>query len=99
MSPGIAALPAPSWRTRLSVIDIDIDIERDKDLYSGLIRLHILHHALAARLGEKGIPGSRIEQDGRQRRRIYRATPRGRMVFLAAKEKVRERFGELLEGE
>ena len=62
----------------------------DKDLYSGLIRLHILHHAILR---------SKVERDGRRSRRVSQATPRGRKVLLVAKEKVRELFGELLENE
>jgi DNA-binding PadR family transcriptional regulator len=98
----------------------------DKDLYSGLIRLHILHHAvrepifglgiieelgrhgyalspgtlypLLHGLEEKGYLKSSIESGGRARR-VYRATARGRKVLAAAREKVRELFGELFEDE
>ena len=98
----------------------------DKDLYSGLIRLHILHHAAdepiyglgiieeLARHGYKLSPGtvypllkglerkgylrSSMTQSGRSRRRVYRATPKGKKALRAAKEKVRELFGELIEG-
>src|SRR5579863_6434756 len=100
------------------------DLMDDKDLYSGLIRLHILHHAahepifglgiidelarhgyelspgtlypLLHGLERKGYLKSSEEQDGR-RRRVYRATARGRKALAAAREKVRELFGELLE--
>jgi PadR family transcriptional regulator PadR len=99
----------------------------DKDLYSGLIRLHILHHATIepifglgiieelARHGynlsagtlypmlhdmeRKGYLYSRNERSGRHARRVYRATPLGKQVLEAAKEKVRELFGELFEEE
>jgi|SRR6185437_6525758 len=98
----------------------------DRDLYSGLIRLHILHHAAHAPIFGLGIieelarhgyvlsPGtlyplfhglerkgylkSSIQKDGRPRR-LYQATPRGRRALAAAREKVRELFGELLEDE
>jgi DNA-binding PadR family transcriptional regulator len=98
----------------------------DKDLYSGLIRLHILHHAMhepifglgiieeLARHGYALSPGtlypllhglerkrylkSSIETRGRPRR-VYRATARGRKALAAAREKVRELFGELFEDE
>src|SRR4051812_19964170 len=97
----------------------------DRDLYSGLIRLHILYHAEReeifglgiieelARHGYKLSPGtlypvlhglerkgylrSATERSGKSARRIYRATPLGRKVLAAAKEKVSELFGELLE--
>ncbi len=97
----------------------------DKDLYSGLIRLHILHHASArpvfglwfieelARHGYKLSPGtlypllhglerrgylqSTKERLGKTSRRVYRATPLGRKALVAARGKVSELFGELLE--
>lgn len=99
----------------------------DQDLYGGLIRLHILHHAAErpvfglwfieelARHGYKLSPGtlypvlhglerkgylqSTNQRSGKSARRIYRATPLGRQVLAAAKEKVSELFGELLENE
>jgi len=99
----------------------------DKDLYSGLIRLHVLHHAcqepifgagiieelwrhgyrlspgtlypLLHGLEEKGYLRSSEEGSGRQPRRVYRATQKGRKVLDSAKEKVRELFSELLEDE
>ena len=98
----------------------------DKDLYSGFIRIHILHHAVhepifglgiieeLARHGyalspgtlypllhgleRKGYLKSSIQQEGRPRR-VYRATARGRKALAAAREKVRELLGELLEDE
>ena len=97
---------------------------KDQDLYGGLIRLHILHHAAnrpvfglwfieeLARHGYKLSPGtlypvlhalerkgylqSATERSGKSARRLYRATPLGRRVLVAAKEKVSELFGELL---
>lgn len=97
----------------------------DKDLYSGLIRLHILHHAahepifglaIIEELGrhgyklsagtmypilhgleEKGYLRSSVERSGKRYRRVYRATAKGRKALEAAKEKVRELFGELFE--
>jgi PadR family transcriptional regulator, regulatory protein PadR len=99
----------------------------DKDLYSGLIRLHVLHHAcqepifgvgiieelarhgyrlspgtlypLLHGLEEKGYLRSSQERGGKQPRRVYRATPKGRKALAAAKVKVRELFSELLEDE
>lgn len=98
----------------------------DRDLYSGLMRLHILHHAVEgpifglgmveelARHGYRISPGtlypllhglekkgyiSATEQrDGKSLRKVYRATPLGRKALRAAKAKVREFIGELLEG-
>lgn len=97
----------------------------DKDLYSGLIRLHVLHHAcqepifgvgimeelgrhgyqlspgtlypLLHGLEKKGYLRSSEEAGGRQPRRVYRATPKGRQALAAAKGKVHELFSELLE--
>lgn len=99
----------------------------DKDLYSGLIRLHVLHHAcqepvfgvgiieelarhgyrlspgtlypLLHGLEEKGYLRSSEERGGKQPRRVYRATPKGRKALATAKVKVRELFSELLEDE
>jgi PadR family transcriptional regulator PadR len=98
----------------------------DRDLYAGLIRLHILHHAvegpvfglgmaeelgrhgyqislgtlypLLHRLEKKGYLFSRQKRDGKSRRKIYRATPLGRKALKTAKMRVRELFGELIEG-
>jgi PadR family transcriptional regulator PadR len=98
-----------------------------RPLYSGLIRLHILHHAAKegifglgmieelARHGYKLSPGTLypvlhgLEKNGLLRsyqqglagkiRRVYRTTSAGQMVLKAAKEKVRELFGELFEDE
>jgi PadR family transcriptional regulator PadR len=102
---------------------------RDQELYGGLIRLHILHHASKepvfglwfieelARHGYKLSPGALYpllhgalkgkdtydpQTSARERlapRRMYRATPLGRKVLVAAREKVSELFGELLEDE
>jgi DNA-binding PadR family transcriptional regulator len=97
----------------------------DRDLYSGLIRLHILHHAcegeifgagIMEELGrhgyrvspgtlypllhgmeEKGYLRSHERRNGRQMRRVYRATPKGRKVLNSAKGKVQELFSELFE--
>jgi PadR family transcriptional regulator PadR len=95
-------------------------------LYSGLIRLHILHHAVheppifglgmleeLARHGyklsagtlypllhgmeKKGYLRSVLKRQTGVERRIYTATPFGRKALKAAKERVRELFGELLE--
>jgi DNA-binding PadR family transcriptional regulator len=99
----------------------------DKELYSGMIRLHILYHAskgpvfglwIIEELGRHGYklsPGtlypilhgleskgyliSTQKRDGRQARRLYRATPAGRKALKAAKIKVRELVGELFEEE
>ncbi len=99
----------------------------DRDLYAGLIRLHVLHHAgekpiygawiieelnrhgyslsagtlypLLHGLEKKGYLRSRQVRAGKLGRRIYEITAKGRKVFAAAREKVRELFGELFEGE
>ena len=98
---------------------------RDRELYAGLIRLHILHHAaqepifglgIIEELGRHGYrlsPGtlypllhglearghlrSVVQHHGGRRRRVYRATARGRRSLAAAKGKVRELFSELFE--
>ena len=99
----------------------------DRDLYSGLIRLHVLHHAVEgpvfglgmieelARHGYRISPGSLYpilqglekkgylrsteQRNGKSLRRVYRATPLGRKALAAAKNKVRELFHELIEGD
>ncbi len=101
--------------------------DQDLYLYSGLIRLHILHHAahesifglgIIEELGRHGYklsPGtiypilhglerkghlrSTVERVGKTARRVYRATAKGRRALAAAKQKVRELFGELFEEE
>jgi PadR family transcriptional regulator PadR len=98
----------------------------DQDLYYGLIRLHVLHHAVEepvfglgmieelARHGYRISPGtlypllhslekkgylrSSEQRNGKSRRKVYRATPRGERALEAAKNKVRELFQELVEG-
>jgi PadR family transcriptional regulator, regulatory protein PadR len=98
----------------------------NRDLYSGMIRLHILHHAERevvfgagmteelARHGYKISPGtlypilhglekrgylkSAEERSGRTARRLYKITASGRRALKIAKLRVRELFGELIEG-
>ena len=98
----------------------------NRDLYSGMIRLHILHHAgqetifgagmaeELARHGYKISPGtlypilhglekrgylkSKEERSGRTARRLYKITASGRRALKTAKLRVRELFGELIEG-
>lgn len=98
----------------------------DPDLYSGLIRLHILYHAtrepifgagicqelsrhgyqlspgtlypMLHALEHKGYLRSTVVWEGRQSRRFYRATAKGRKALDSARVKVQELFGELLEG-
>ncbi len=98
----------------------------DKDLYGGLIRLHILHHAaegpifglgiieelrhhgyemsagtlypMLHGLEKKGYLISRHERSGRRERRVYEITEEGQVALTDAKAKVRELFGELIEG-
>lgn len=48
-------------------------------------------------LERKGYLRSTTDRLGKRSRRMYRATPLGRKVLAAAKEKVSELFGELLE--
>ena len=95
-----------------------------QELFAGLIRLHVLHHAAEgeiygqwmieelARHGYRLSPGtiypllhgleakgyleSRRARVGSRSRRLYRATPLGRTVLAAARDKVRELFSEIL---
>ena len=99
----------------------------DRDLYSGLIRLHVLHHAaeepifglgmieelarhgyrisagslypLLHGLEKKGYLRSTEVRNGKSLRKLYRATSLGRKALEAAKDKVRELFREVVEGE
>ena len=98
----------------------------NRDLNSGMIRLHVLHHAEheaifgagmaeeLARHGYKISPGtlypilhclerrgyleSEEERSGKSIRRLYRITASGRRALKTAKLRVRELFGELIEG-
>jgi DNA-binding PadR family transcriptional regulator len=111
----------------MSITKADSKTLIDQDLYSGLIRLHVLHHAveepifglgmieelarhgyrisagtlypLLQRLEKKGYLRSTETRNGKSRRKVYRATARGRKALAAAKGKVRELFHELLEGD
>ena len=97
-----------------------------QELLGGLIRLHVLHHAVKgevyghwmieelARHGYRVSPGtlypmlhalerkgyikSRTKGPGRRARKVYRATQQGRDALRFAKRRVRELFGELIEG-
>ena len=105
---------------------LDYDSGSDRDLYSGLIRLHVLHHAaeepvfglgMVEELGRHGYrisPGTLYpllhglekkgylrasqKRNGKSLRKVYRATPAGRKALAAARSKVWELFGELMEG-
>jgi DNA-binding PadR family transcriptional regulator len=102
-------------------------LPHDQDLYSGLIRLHVLHHAVEEpifglgmieeltrhgyRIGpgtlypllhgleRKGYLRSTEKRNGKSLRKVYRATPLGRRALKSAKNKVRELFHELMEGD
>jgi len=50
-------------------------------------------------LERRGYLRSTKERLGKTSRRVYRATPLGRKVLVAARRKVSELFGELLEDE
>jgi DNA-binding PadR family transcriptional regulator len=49
-------------------------------------------------LEKRGYVKSTDFRSGNVRRRLYRATPAGRKALKAAKQKVRELFGELIKG-
>jgi PadR family transcriptional regulator PadR len=98
----------------------------DRDLYSGMVRLHILHHAsqgpvfglgiieelrrhgyvvsagtvypMLHGLQRKRYLSSRTVRSGRTARRLYRITGAGRIALTLARRRVRELFGELIEG-
>jgi len=95
----------------------------DKELYGGLIRLHILHHSteepifglgiieelrrhgyelsagtlypMLHGLDKKGYLTSHHERTGR---RVYEITEQGQIALVEARAKVKELFGELIEG-
>jgi DNA-binding PadR family transcriptional regulator len=50
-------------------------------------------------LERRGYLKSKQERDGKRLRRTYRATAKGRRALEAAKDKVRELFGELFESD
>ena len=50
-------------------------------------------------LEQKGYLRSREEREGRSRRRVFRATPKGRQALQAAKRKIRELFTEIVGGD
>jgi len=50
-------------------------------------------------LEKKGYLRATEKRYGKSRRKVYRATPLGRRALAAAKAKVRELFGELIEGQ
>lgn len=101
--------------------------DSNKDLYSGLIRLHVLHHAVDRAIygswmieelhkhgyeispgtlypmlhgfARKGYLKMHQEGPGKRARRLYTITPSGRTALAEAKDKVRELFAELVEGD
>lgn len=98
----------------------------DKDLFSGMVRLHVLHHSdegpvfglaiieelrrhgyeisagtmypILHGLERKGYLVSRSERHAGRQRRVYRITTQGRRALEIGRAKVRELFGELIEG-
>jgi DNA-binding PadR family transcriptional regulator len=98
----------------------------DKDLFSGMVRLHVLHHAnegsvfglaiieelrrhgykisagtmypILHGLERKGYLVSSSELHAGRQRRVYRITTQGRSALEVGRTKVRELFGELIEG-
>jgi PadR family transcriptional regulator, regulatory protein PadR len=120
--PCLPAIIGFRYRTSMKTSDTG-----DRDLYGGLIRLHVLHHAAEepifglgmseelARHGYKLSPGtlypllhglerrgylrSRQIRNGKSSRRVYTATRAGRKALAAARNRVRELFGELMKGD
>jgi PadR family transcriptional regulator PadR len=100
---------------------------KDRDLYAGFVRLHILYHAsrepvfglgimeelrhhgyvlsagtlypILHSMEERGHLRSRSRVVEGKARRTYVITAKGRAALSAAKDKVRELFGELLADE
>ncbi|MCC6359163.1 MAG: helix-turn-helix transcriptional regulator [Phycisphaerales bacterium] len=56
-------------------------------------------YPLLHRLEKRGLLRSESARAGRRVRRVYRITPDGRRALRAAKQKVKELFGELFESE
>ena len=54
-------------------------------------------YPLLEKLEKKGYLRSIEERDGKSLRKVYRATRQGQAALIAAKDKVRELFGELFE--
>jgi PadR family transcriptional regulator PadR len=115
-------------RNRMSKSKLDsLAALADRDLYSGLIRLHVLHHAaekpifgfgmmeelarhgyrispgslypLLKGLEKKGYLRSTEQRNGKSLRKVYRATALGKRALAASKNKVKELFHELMEGD
>ena len=49
-------------------------------------------------LEDKGYLRVSEERNGKSMRKVYKATPLGKKALAAAKNKIRELFGELIEG-
>jgi DNA-binding PadR family transcriptional regulator len=49
-------------------------------------------------LEKKGYLKASEERNGKSMRKVYKATKQGKKALAAAKSKVRELFGELIEG-
>lgn len=100
-------------------------VDANRDLYAGLVRMHVLHHSaeepiygqgmieelqrhgyrigpgtlypILHSLEKRGYLRSKRVAMGRSWRREYRITARGSRALLAARERVRELFGEMFE--
>jgi PadR family transcriptional regulator PadR len=118
---------AKARTTKPKSVETVVATKDHRNLYAGLIRLHLLHHAAKepiyglAMIEELGRHGYKLsagtlypilhglernglltstkKRTGGVERRVYRATSSGSMALDAAKEKVRELFGELFEDE
>jgi PadR family transcriptional regulator, regulatory protein PadR len=56
-------------------------------------------YPLLESLEKKGYLRSKEQKNGKSRRRVYQATALGRKALAASKDKVRELFHELIEGD
>lgn len=79
------------------------------DLYGQWMIGELAHHGYKVSAGtlypmlhsleRKGYLTSRKERDGRTFRRVYNATPRGRDALELGREKLRELFREVVDGQ
>ncbi len=122
---GLPIVSVPDYEVRYR-LPLAVDEREHQELLAGLVRLHILHHAVEGALyghwmieelrrhgyrispgtlypmlhalERKGYLKSKVEGTGRRARRVYQATRKGREALVFAKDRVRELFGELVEG-
>ncbi|HBV9258931.1 PadR family transcriptional regulator [Klebsiella pneumoniae] len=82
-------MPAFEW--------VHVQLHQQKGMIS-LSPPTICNSAMLHGLEKKGYLTSRHERTGRRERRVYDITEQGRTALADAKTKVKELFGELVEG-